>query len=177
MRLRYRACAYAICFSVLSATAAADDAERIIEHRIAGFRDMGAAFKSIGDELKTPKPNLTRIRDSALVVRDYGKQVPEWFPRGSEPPEKPSQSWIDWIRSWFSSDSGYVAASVYDTKAKLEIWQQPTQFAQAYKQFQTEADTLWATAQGSDVAAIRTQHRVAAKTCAHCHDTFREPMD
>ena len=172
-----RTAAYAICLGVLGATAAADDAERMIEHRIAGFRDMGAAFKSIGDELKTPQPNVARIRDAALVVRDYSKQVPEWFPPGSEPPQAPSESWLDWIRGWFSSDSEFVPASVYDSKAKPAIWQEPAKFTQAYQGFQSAVDGLWASAQGSDLAAIRERHRSAAKTCANCHDSFRERMD
>lgn len=177
MRMFYRSGAYAICLGILSATAAADDAERIIEHRIAGFRDLGAAFKSIGDELKTPQANVSRIRDAALVVRDYSKQVPNWFPPGSEPPETPSESWLDWIRGWFSSDSKFVTTAVYDTKAKPEIWQERAKFTQAYQQFQTAVDGLWATAQSSDLAAIRDRHRAAAKTCANCHDNFRERMD
>ncbi|HEY5756121.1 MAG TPA: cytochrome c [Steroidobacter sp.] len=177
MRMLCRTGAYAVCLGLLSATAAADDAERIIEHRIAGFRDMGAAFKSIGDELKTPRPNVSRIRDSALVVKDYSKQVPGWFPSGSEPPEKPSQSWLEWVRSLFSSDSGFVATSVYDSKAKPEIWQQQAKFTQSYKEFQNAVDALWSTVQGSDVTAIKERHRAAGKTCANCHDGFRERMD
>jgi cytochrome c556 len=177
MRTFYRTARYAICLGLLSATAAADDAEGIIEQRIAGFRDLGAAFKSIGDELKTPQPNVSRIRDSALVVRDYSKQVPGWFPPGSEPPEQPSQSWLDWLRGLFSSDSNFVATSVYDSKAKPEIWQQKGKFAQSYQEFQGAVDALWSTAQGSDVAAIKERHRAAAKTCGNCHDSFRERMD
>ena len=172
-----RSGAYALCIVILSVAAAADDAERIIEHRVAGFRDMGAAFKSIGDELKMSQPNVSRIRDAALVVRNYSKHVAEWFPAGSEPPEKPEQSWLDWIRGLFSSDSKYVTASVYDSKAKPEIWQERAKFMQAYQQFQVAADGLWSTAQGSDVAAIRERHRAAAKTCANCHDSFRERVD
>lgn len=173
-----RGATYAIWLGMWCAVAAADDAEKMIEHRIAGFQDMGAAFKSIGDELKTRNPNVARMRDAALVVRDYGKQIPQWFPPGSEPPPKPEQSWLDWIRSWFSSDDEFVAESlVYDTKAKLEIWQRPAEFKQVTEQFQSAADTLWATTQGGNVAAIREQHRAAAKTCASCHDRFRERVD
>jgi cytochrome c556 len=177
MRISYRRCAYALCLGMLSATAAADDAERIIERRIAGFRDMGAAFKSIGDEFKTPQPNVSRIRDAALVVRDYGKQVPTWFPPGSEPPQKPSESWLDWLRGWFSADSEFVPASVYDSKAKVLIWQEPAKFAQAHREFQSAVDGMWSAAQGSDLAATRDRYRTAAKTCANCHDSFRERAD
>lgn len=168
---------YAMFLGLWAATAVADDAERVIELRMAGFRDMGAAFKSIGDELKTAQPNVSRIRDAALVVRDYGKQIPDWFPSGSEPPPKPEQSWLDWLRSFFSSDQQFVTASVYDTKAKLEIWQRRAEFDQAHHQFQSAADGLWATAQGSEVAAIKERYRATAKTCANCHDDFRERVD
>ena len=177
MRMFWRNGVYAMCCGLWAATAVADDAERMIEHRIAGFRDMGAAFKSIGDELKTSQPNVSRIRDAALVVRDYGKQIPQWFPPGSEPPPKPEQSWLDWIRSFFSSDGEFVTASVYDTKAKPEIWQRRTEFNQAHQRFQSAVEGLWATAQGSDVAAIRERYKSAAKTCANCHDSFRERVD
>lgn len=62
-------------------------------------------------------------------------------------------------------------------KAKPEIWQERAGFTQAYQQFQGAADALRSTAQGGDLAKIRERHRDAAKTCVHCHNSFREKTD
>lgn len=158
----------------MSVSAAGDErSEKIIEDRIAGFRDMGAAFKNITDELKSAQPNTAHIKNSARVVRDYSVLIAEWFPAGSEPP--PKAGWLDGILGWFSSTAAVVGEP--ETHAKAEIWSEQAQFMQVRRQFEAEVADLWRVAQTADVSAIKAQHRKVGKACSACHETFREPMD
>ena len=57
----------------------------IVATRIAGFREVGAAFKNINDELKSATPQTYVIQISARQIRDYARQQQGWFPAGSGP--------------------------------------------------------------------------------------------
>lgn len=139
-----------ICTAVWSARADEMDPQVVIEGRRANLRDLGAAFKAITDELKKPVPSLPVIRQYAGQIDALAQQQRFWFPRGSGP------------------------ESEIETDAKPEIWTRTKEFADAQLALVTEAGRFRDIARGSDIDAIKTQHRAVGKTCKGCHDSFRE---
>lgn len=129
------------------------DPEPIIQGRQAGLRDIGAAFKGIGDELKASSPSLASIRYNARQIEELAKQQPFWFPAGSGP------------------------ESEIDTQAKPEIWRSGGEFKAAQDAMNEHARKLVQVAAGGDVGAIRAQWRELGGTCKSCHDRFREKED
>ncbi|HEY5758067.1 MAG TPA: cytochrome c [Steroidobacter sp.] len=142
-----------VCTAVWSSgLARADemDPQVVIEGRQANLRDLGAAFKAITDELKKSAPSLAVIRQYAGQVDALAQQQRFWFPRGSGP------------------------ESEIETAAKPEIWSRTKEFVDAQLALVTEAARLREVAGGSDLEAIKSQHRAVGKTCKGCHDAFRE---
>ena len=62
---------------------------------------------------------------------------------------------------------------VDDSNAKEEIWSNWEDFEHKAKNLQLEADKLVATAKGGNEAAIKTQFKKTAKTCASCHKKYK----
>lgn len=61
-----------------------------------------------------------------------------------------------------------------DTKARPEIWKDPSKFQAAAKEMQQQAAKLDAAAKGGNPDAIKTAFGDTAKACKGCHDDFRE---
>src|SRR5689334_15773089 len=80
-------------------------ATEIIKNRIANFREIGTAYKGIGDELKVANPYMGTIQESARQIESLGSEILHWFPEGSGPQPEPEMGIIDTILSWFSSDA------------------------------------------------------------------------
>jgi len=154
----------------------ADDAQQVIEDRIAGFRDMGSATKNIGDQLKSARPELTKVQMGVNVINDYRYALPNWFPPGSQPPPKQDKGWFDWLCKWWSCDDGYQLQTM-ESRAKPEIWSEPERFAAALRQFDLAADGLMQASKSGDIAAIKAQFRKLEVSCKNCHDPFREKDD
>jgi cytochrome c556 len=154
----------------------ADDAQRVIEDRIAGFRDMGSAAKNIGDQLKAARPDLTKIQMGVSAINDYRHALPNWFPPGSQAPPAQPKGWFDWLCRWWSCGGGYQLQTI-ESRAKPEIWKQPERFAAALRQFDGAADGLWRASKGGDIAAIRSEFKKVEGSCKNCHDPFREKED
>lgn len=123
----------------------------VVEGRRANLRDLGAAFKTVNDELKKPSPSLAVIRQYARQINDLAQQQRFWFPAGSGP--QPD----------------------VETYAKPEIWQQPEKFQTAQQAFAREAAKLAQIADKGEPAEIKAQTRVVGETCAGCHKPFRTP--
>jgi cytochrome c556 len=121
----------------------------IVATRVAGFREVGAAFKNINDELKSGTPQLYVIQISARQVRDYARQQQGWFPAGSGP--KPGVK----------------------TAAKAEIWTQAAAFKSAQDGFSAQAGAFASVAATGDVAKIRVAAKTLGQSCATCHRSFR----
>jgi cytochrome c556 len=129
--------------------AAADSPADIIKNRIAGLRELGAAFKNVNDELKTSKPNTYLIQIFSRQIQDGAKNIPLWFPAGTGP------------------ETGEK------TKARPEIWQHPDQFKAAQEAFATQAASFAQVASSGDVDKIRAQTKDLGKACGSCHHDFR----
>ncbi|MCI4592678.1 cytochrome c [Sphingobium sp. BYY-5] len=135
--------------AALCATPLAAAPGDIIATRIAGFREVGAAFKNINDELKSTTPQTYVIQISARQIRDYARQQQGWFPAGSGP--RPGVK----------------------TAAKAEIWSQAAAFKAAQDGFAAQANTFATMAQSGDIARMRLAAKALGQSCGTCHRSFR----
>ncbi len=131
---------------------AADPVPAAVGARVNGFRELGAAFKTVNDELKSGSPQLVMLQLSARQIQDASRAQANWFPADSAP--RPG----------------------IKTNAKAEIWSQPAQFKKAQDDFATQANAFYAVAQKGDVAAMRTQAKALGGACGACHRSFRVEM-
>lgn len=125
-------------------------AQDTVATRLAGLRQLGAAFKNVNDELKSETPQPYILQLSARQIRDAAKAQYGWFPAGSGP-----QPGIK-------------------TAAKAEIWSQPAQFKAAQDAFATQAAAFAKVAASGDVAAMRVQAKQLGAACGACHRAFRD---
>ena len=137
---------------VLCASAAVAAPADVVRTRIAGFRELGAAFKAINDGLRA-EPQTILIQQSARQVRNAASQMPTWFPAGSGP-----QLGVK-------------------TAAKPEIWSQSAKFQAAQNAFIGQAGKFQLAANSGNVAAMRLEARRLGATCKGCHDSFRVPSN
>lgn len=117
--------------------------------RVHGFRELGAAFKNVNDELKSGTPQVMILQLSARQIRDASRAQSNWFPADSAP--RPG----------------------IKTAAKPEIWSQPIPFKKAQDDFAAQANAFYQVAATGDVAAMRKQAKTLGGTCAACHRGFR----
>lgn len=129
------------------------DPQPVIEGRQSALRDIGAAFKGVGDELKKSQPSLPTIRQYARQIEDLSKQQKFWFPPGTGPEAE------------------------IETAAKPAIWQRAAEFKAGQAAFGEQAGRLAKVASGDDVKTIRAQWQALGQTCKGCHDKFREEDD
>jgi cytochrome c556 len=129
------------------------DLDQIIDDRQRNFRDMGAAFKAITDELKRSKPNIVEIAHYANSLQEVAASQQQWFPPGSGP------------------------VSGVKTAAKPEIWSQPAEFAKREHDLGAAIDVLVKATAGQDIEIVRHEHEQLGKVCAGCHKTFRVKDD
>jgi cytochrome c556 len=153
-----------------------EPADKLIQDRVAKFREIGTADKHIRDELKSSKPDMTTIRSSADVIKNYGADMLHWFPAGSEPPPDPPKSWLDTILGWFSSGDLAVLPGEMKSHAKPVIWAQWSRFKEAHDKFMPEANRMAEVADHGDAAAVSSQYRKLGESCKACHDAFREKL-
>jgi cytochrome c556 len=124
-----------------------------IEARQSNFKDLGGAFKTVRDQLRLSKPDLSSIEQAAQSVKEFSEQHANWFPKGTGP------------------EAGY------ETAAKPEIWTDPQGFAVANKRFAEEGAKLFVLAQAKDLAGLKAHATVLGQACKGCHDKYRVPQD
>ncbi len=125
----------------------------LVRARIAGYRELGAAFKSVNDGLRGSETQTVLIQLSAREIRKAANDQYQWFPQGSGP-----QPGIK-------------------TSAKPEIWGQAAQFKAAQDAFARQAETFQRAAMSGNAAAIRAEARKLGGACKACHDNFRVPQN
>jgi cytochrome c556 len=59
------------------------------------------------------------------------------------------------------------------TKAKPEVWKEPTKFKDLQDKLMAETTRLQTVAMTGDEAAFKTQVSATGKACGNCHDDFR----
>jgi cytochrome c556 len=155
---------------------AQEHAEQIIQDRVANFREIGAAYKHIGDEVQSSSPDMRKIKDSAQLIKNRGADIVHWFPPGSEPLAEPPENWLDRFIGWFSSD-GSMLPSEIKSHAKRAVWTERAQFEQAHGKFMTEANRMWQIVNDGQPTEIHTQFKRLGQACKGCHDVYREKLD
>ena len=131
------------------AALAAQTAAQTIAARQAGYKQMGAAFKTINDQLRTNSPDTAAVAAASRRIGEISTAQFGWFPKGSGP------------------ESGVK------TRAKPAIWSDPARFAAAQKALQTEAAKMQRLAAARDVAGMKAQAKALGGACAGCHKPFR----
>lgn len=150
MKLRILACLTAgVLAAGTAALAEGTPPSASIPARQASYRETGAAFKTINDELRKSAPGRFAMASSARQIEANLRQVAGLFPAGSGP------------------------ASGVKTKARAVIWSNRAGFDQANVAAVRQADLLVAAMRGTDIAAIRRQTQALGRSCKACHDTYR----
>ena len=140
--------AFATFATLATASAAPLDT---IRTRIAGYRELGAAFKGINDGLRSD-PQVVLILQSARQVVNASRQQYTWYPAGTGP------------------QPGVKSA------AKPAIWAKQIPFKAAQDAFAREAAAMQRIAGGGNAAAMRAQAKKLGATCKGCHDQFRNEV-
>lgn len=139
-----------LALTLAGAALAQTAAEKAVGVRQAGFKQIGAAFKTINDEARAGKPDMAAIAAAAAKLKTHAAQVPTWFPKGS------------------GVESGAK------TGAKAEIWSDAAGFASASANFQAQANKLQQLAAAGNVDATKAQVRQVGAACQACHSKYRE---
>lgn len=124
-------------------------AGRAADQRHENFEAIGAAMKSIGDELKAEASDIAKIKTAATAINGFAPKLPSWFPVGSGPQ--------DGIK----------------TDALAAVWTDAPGFAAAAAKFKDEAAKFAAIAEIGDKAAIGAAMQTLGGTCKGCHDKFK----
>lgn len=120
-----------------------------VRSRIAGLRELGAAFKNVNDALRGGEPQTILIQQSAREIQNAARAQYQWFPAGTG------------------------ANPAWKTAAKPEVWTKAAEFRAAQDNFARAATAFQRAAMGGDAAAMRTSARALGATCKGCHDRFR----
>lgn len=118
--------------------------------RINAYRETGAAFKNLNDQLKGDAPAKIMLRSSARTIAGAARDQHKWFPAGSGP------------------DLGVK------TKAKPAIWSDQAGFTAAQARFQREADLMVKVVETGDKTQMQKQAKALGQSCSSCHSKFRE---
>jgi cytochrome c556 len=132
------------------AEAAAPAMIAAVNARKANYKEIGGAFKTINDEIKTGSPDIATIRPLAKDIFTRASGQLKFFPQGSGP--QPGVK----------------------TRAKAEIWSDQAGFKKIHGDMIAAAGALQDAANRGDVAAITAARTKLGATCKSCHDKFRE---
>lgn len=124
---------------------------QLIQNRQAGYKQIGAAFRGVQEQVRASEPNLPTIRQHAATLARLTPHVSGWFPAGTGP------------------EAGVR------TRALPAIWTNQAAFRTASVNLVVAARQLETAAQGTDIAAIRAAAQGLGRTCGGCHDQFRGP--
>ncbi|WP_091740043.1 c-type cytochrome [Phenylobacterium immobile] len=115
------------------------------------FKQVGATFKAIRDEMAKGSPDPAVIKAGAQKLNGLARQLPGWFPRGS------------------GAEAGVK------TGAKPGVWTDAAGFAAAVRGFQGETTRFQQLAMAGDMDAAKGQIRALGGACKTCHDKYRVP--
>ncbi|KPH68115.1 cytochrome c [Novosphingobium sp. ST904] len=118
--------------------------------REAGYKSLGAAFKTVNDRLRSGDVRGPEFMGAVARIQTVSREQYKWFPAGSG------------------------RSSGLKTAARPEIWGNAPQFRAAQDAFARQADAFAKAAATSDAGLIRGEARKLGATCKGCHDNFRE---
>jgi cytochrome c556 len=122
---------------------------QIISQRQGNFKQLGRAFKAVGDELKRSSPSVEVLRTQAAALRQAADRVGGFFPAGTGP------------------ESGVR------TGALPAIWQRNADFLTIARRLSAAAQSLDAATASGDVASVRAAVPAVGGACRTCHESFR----
>jgi cytochrome c556 len=151
--LKYSAVAILIgaLFLDTMAMAATTEISEAVKSRKANYKEIGGAFKTLNDEIKTGAPSMDTIQPLAKDLLKRGSMQMGFFPIGSGP------------------DNGEK------TRAKAAIWSEQENFRRIHEDFIQSAQKLDQAIDAGDLAAIASAQKTLGSTCKSCHDRYREP--
>jgi len=114
------------------------------------FERLGAASKSLNDELRKGSPDKAVVARSAATMNQLVTALPTWFPRGSGVEARPM------------------------SEAKANIWTDAAGFTAAATASRTEIGKLNAAAASGDINAVKAAVRPVGGSCKACHDKYRQ---
>ena len=136
-------------FAILLAAPLLIGAADPVKARLEIYRELGASFKNVNDELRKPAPQAYLIQLAARQISQTAKAQYGLFPAGSGP--KPGSK----------------------TYAKAEVWSQPAKFKAAQDLFAAKAAAFAKVAAGGDPAKLRVAAKALGQTCSGCHKVYR----
>lgn len=119
--------------------------------RKANYKEIGGAFKTVKDELRSGQPDMNSVRPAARDIAQRAAVTLKQFPRGSAP------------------------GPGVNTRAKALVWSDRAGFTKLQNEMVAAANALHAVAGRGDVAAMRAARDRLGKSCKACHDRFRVP--
>ena len=120
-----------------------------VEARKVRYREFGAAFKAVNDQLRSGTLIKITLRSAARTISRGSADQYFWFPVGSDTRADPK------------------------TRALPAIWSNPDGFRQAQGNFQRQANQFLQAVEAGDANQIGAQAKALGQTCAACHHTFR----
>jgi cytochrome c556 len=143
--------ALAGAYGALGAAPPSPDAvQKIVDTRVAHYKEIGKAAKGIHDEVGQDQPDLAAIQANARVIEALARQIPTWFPRGTG--QQPGVK----------------------TEALPVIWEQVPTFKQRAAGLAGAAHQIAAAAASGNLDATKAAAANLGGACKACHDTFRE---
>ena len=131
-------------------SAAATD---IIPQRQRNMKQMGGAFKALGEELKKPAPSMAVIQTNAVKMQAIAPHIESWFPQGSGP------------------EAGVK------TKALPAIWTQKAEFHKDAVSLAQAVDALVVASKTGNAAQVGAAAGAVGNGCKTCHTTFKQRGD
>jgi cytochrome c556 len=135
--------------SPASSQGQAASAAEVVKARQKGLKALGAAFKTIRDELKGDSPDAVKIREASADITQAAGAIDKWFPAGTGP------------------DAGVK------TDAKPEVWTDPAGFATAREAFVREANKWAQLRDSTNASAWKEGAASLGQSCKGCHDKYR----
>jgi cytochrome c556 len=124
--------------------------QKVVDARVAHYKEIGKANKAIRDELGQSQPNLATVQSNARVMEALARQIPSWFPSGS----------------------GQQAG--VKSEALPVIWQQLPAFKRRAADLASAAHQTADAAASGNLDATKAAAGSIGGACKGCHDTFRE---
>lgn len=142
------ACALVATGSALAAASPAITAA--VAARKANYKEIGGAFKTVNDEIRSGAPDWNTVRPAARDIAARAALQIKYFPNGSGP------------------ESGAK------TRAKAAIWKDFATFSKLQKDMITAANSLNSAATARNGPALTAARDALGATCKSCHAKFRE---
>jgi cytochrome c556 len=127
---------------------------QVHEARVNAMKDIGANLRTI-NEGQRDAANHPRIVAAATAIQNHAKNIPSWFPAGTDMVALPNGG---------------------KNHSKAEIWANKADFDMLAKNLETEAGNMVRIASGTDNAAVQEQFRKIGGACGACHTKYRAPL-